>query len=175
MRLYHLVTDWDKSDYRNQSSFLPEHHADNWMKHWVNPSITDVVQVYFPENHDFVQIDNGDDVYYVWHEADVMPCHPRFYELCKRIALKHKIFTLPYHENEKRPDFIIAKANFLKGAKSIKEVLINADYPAYFKYSTCHNDHLRIAIRNSWGDEYLFKSLIQYTHPKGMFHYRVLE
>ena len=175
MRLYHLVTDWDKSGYHNQSHFLPEHHADNWMKHWKNPSIHDVVQVFFPESHQFDLVNNGDDVYYVWHEANIMPCHPRFYEICKRIGLKHKIFTLPAYHNEKRPQFIVAKASYLQNAKSINDVMNAASYPAYFKYATDHNDPLRIVIRNSWADEYLFKSMIQLTHPPGMFHYVVEE
>lgn len=175
MRLYHLVTNWDKTNYRNQAHFSPEHHADNWLNHFVKPPISDVVQVFFPDRHEFVLEDNGDDVYYVWHEADIMPTHPRFYELCKRIGLKHKIYSLPSCVDERRPGFLVAKASYLQGSKSVYDSMNNANYNAYFKYSSIHNDDLRIVIHNSWSDIYLFKQLIQFTHGPGLFHYIVKE
>lgn len=175
MKLIHVVTDRHKSTYKQSDMYDVNELRDRWVKAFTPPEIHDVDLVAFPDHYEFQEKINGEDVYYVWHEADIVPTHPRFYEICKRVGRKHGIFCLPKEASHHQPYFIIFKGSFLRQADDINKYLFNAQYPAYFKYSAACEENKTFVYKNSWNDVFLFKRLVQFIYPLGVFGYRVEE
>lgn len=175
MKLIHVVTDRYKHIYKQSEMYATNELRNRWMQAYSSPEVNDVDLVAFPDSYEFQEKIEGEDVYYVWHEADIVPIHPRFYELCKRIGHKHGIFCLPKESSHHQPYFLIFKGAYLRQADDINKYLFNANFPAYFKYSAACEDTKTFVYKNSWSDTFLFKRLVQFIYPMGMFGYRIEE